>query len=492
MDTILPLITLFVGGAIAWIILKQIKKNAYVQRSEFEKEIKEKEIAQYKTDRLINDVSDRENEIKRLLHEQKILIEDSSNIKSLSASFKTLSEEKQKENDLLKIEIIDLNNEMNELREKLSKSSELLISSEEKQKNLNEKLLTQKEEIEKLGEKFTNEFKVLADAVLDEKSKKFTDQNMINIKSILEPLGERIKDFKKQVEDTYDKESKQRFSLESKIKELVELNQQISKEANNLTHALKGSAKTQGLWGEMILETILENSGLEKGREFFVQEYLRDEAGNTIKGPDGQKMQPDVLIKYPDGRNVIIDSKVSLNAYERYSSSENEEEQVLAMKQLLISVRNHIDGLSSKKYDLYAQSLDFVMMFVAIEPAYLLAIKQDSELWNYAYKKKILLISPTNLIAALKLVADLWKREHQNRNAFEIAERGGKLYDKFVSFAESLEDVGSNIKRAKKSYDSAVNQLTEGKGNIISQVEKLKELGVKAQKTIPPSLTSSE
>ena len=270
------------------------------------------------------------------------------------------------------------------------------------------------------------------------------------------------------------------------------MNQQISEEAHNLTQALKGSSKTQGDWGEMILETILENSGLEKGREFFVQEFLRDEAGNTITGADGKKMQPDVLIKYPDGRNVIVDSKVSLTAYERYMAAETDEESESTVKQHLQSVKKHIDELSAKNYDNYTDSLDFVMMFIPVEPAYFLVMKQDSNIWNYAYKKKILLISPTNLIAALKLVADLWKREHQNRNAFEIAERGGKLYDKFVSFAENMEDIGSNINRAQKSYDTALNQLKDGKGNLIGQVEKLKELGVKAQKTIPPSLKKGD
>ena len=259
-----------------------------------------------------------------------------------------------------------------------------------------------------------------------------------------------------------------------------------------MTQALKGSTKTQGDWGEMILETILENSGLEKGREFFVQEFLRDNAGKTIKDHEGRKLQPDVLIKYPDGRNVIVDSKVSLVAYERHVSSDDEEDREKELKNHVQSLKNHIDGLSSKNYDSYTDSLDFVMLFVPIEPAYLLAMKYDNTLWNYAYNKKILLISPTNLIAALKLVSDLWKREHQNQNAFEIAERGGRLYDKFVSFAESLVDVGGNIDKAKKSYETAFNQLKEGKGNIIGQVEKLKELGVKAQKTMPLSLKKDD
>lgn len=492
METILPLISLILGAAITWFIIRQINKKTKVDLDLYDNLIKETEIYGYKTENLLNDIKKREEEIKITDQENKILTEDLSNVKSLLASSKTLTDEKNKDIEELKIEIIDLNSDIKELRENITKSNSELISSEEKNKGLDEKLKTQKEEIEKIGEKFSNEFKVLANSILDEKSKKFTEQNRINLKTLLDPLGENIKEFKKKVEDTYDKESKERFTLESKIKELVELNQQISEEAHNLTQALKGSSKTQGDWGEMILETILENSGLEKGREFFVQEFLRDEAGNTITGADGKKMQPDVLIKYPDGRNVIVDSKVSLTAYEKYMAAETDEERESTIKQHVQSVKKHIDELSAKNYDNYTDSLDFVMMFIPVEPAYFLVMKQDSNIWNYAYKKKILLISPTNLIAALKLVADLWKREHQNRNAFEIAERGGKLYDKFVSFAENMEDIGSNINRAQKSYDTALNQLKDGKGNLIGQVEKLKELGVKAQKTIPPSLKKGD
>ena len=492
METFIPLIAAVLGAAVTWFIIRQVNKKTKVDLNFYENVLKETEIYGYKIENLLNDIKKREDEIKIIDLERKTLTEDLSNVKSFLASSKTLTDEKNKDIEELKIEIIDLNSDIKELRENMTKSNSALISSEEKNKSLYEKLKTQKEEIEKIGEKFSNEFKVLANSILDEKSKKFTEQNRINLKTLLDPLGENIKEFKKKVEDTYDKESKQRFTLESKIKELVELNQQISEEAHNLTQALKGSSKTQGDWGEMILETILENSGLEKGREFFVQEFLRDEAGNTITGADGKKMQPDVLIKYPDGRNVIVDSKVSLTAYERYMAAETGEEQESTVKQHVQSIKKHIDELSAKNYDNYTDSLDFVMMFIPVEPAYFLVMKHDSSIWNYAYKKKILLISPTNLIAALKLVADLWKREHQNRNAFEIAERGGKLYDKFVSFAENMVDIGSNINRAQKSYDTALNQLQDGKGNLIGQVEKLKELGVKAQKTIPPSLQSGD
>jgi len=488
MENLIPVIVFIIGIAAGWIIASIILKKNLISKADYNNLLKEKELNEYKIESVEAERKKTDEDLQNLKHELKIQREDLSNINSLLASSKTTIENKEKEIQELKVDIADYLNEINENKEKISKTESEKVALEQKNINLIEKLQTQKEEIENIGKKFSNEFKVLANSILEEKSKKFTEQNRQNIKILLDPLGENIKEFRKKVEETYDKESKQRFSLEEKIKDLVELNHKISDEAHNLTMALKGSAKTQGDWGEMILESILENSGLEKGREFFTQEFLRDEVGHTIKGVDGKKMQPDVLIKYPDGRNIIIDSKVSLVAYERYVSAENDTDREKELKLHIQSLKNHIDGLSAKDYDSYTQTLDFVMLFVPIEPAYLSAIKHDTNLWNYAYKKKILLISPTNLITALKLVKDLWKREDQNRNAFDIAERGGRLYDKFVSFIESLEDIGKNINKANESYESALKQLKTGKGNIISQVEKLKELGVKAQKTIPPSI----
>jgi len=289
----------------------------------------------------------------------------------------------------------------------------------------------------------------------------------------------------------YDKESKERFSLGEKIKDLVELNQKISEEANNLAKALKGSSKTQGDWGEMILENILEQSGLVKDREYFVQEFLKDEDGNFIKNPEGRKLQPDVIIRYPDDRKVIIDSKVSLTAYARYTNTEDPEQQQKAVREHVLSVRKHIDELSNKNYQDFTTTLDFVMMFVPNEPAYFLALQNDPELWDYAYRKRIILISPTNLIAALKLIADLWKREYQNRNALEIAERGAALYDKFVGFVDNLQNIGIHIEKTQKSYESAMSQLKDGRGNLIGQAEKLRTLGVKAKKRLPPSMVSN-
>ena len=342
-----------------------------------------------------------------------------------------------------------------------------------------------KKEIEDLGEKYTAQFKNLANEILEDKSKRFTEENQKNIRLILDPLGIDLKEFKKKVEETYEKENKQRFSLEEKIKDLVSLNKQISEEANNLTKALKGQRKTQGDWGEMILENILQQSGLSEGREYVKQEFLRDEAGNTLFNDENQKMQPDFVIKYPDKREIIIDSKVSLSAYERYSSSDDELEQKAAIEAHLQAVTKHIDELYRRNYQQFSKSLDFVMMFIPIEPAYMLAMQKDLDLWNYAYRKKVLLISPTNLIAAVKLLAELWKKDEQNKNAIAIADRGAQLYDKFVGFVENLQAIGDSIGRSQKSYDEAMKQLKDGSGNLIGQAEKLRKLGVQGKKTLP-------
>ncbi|MEA3443143.1 MAG: DNA recombination protein RmuC [Bacteroidota bacterium] len=348
-------------------------------------------------------------------------------------------------------------------------------------KNITQNLAEQKSEIENIREKFQVEFKNLANEILEEKSRKFTQQNKSNIDEILKPLKEKIKDFERKVEETYDKESKQRFSLKEEVKRLAELNRQVSREASNLTNALKGQVKTQGNWGELILENILEKSGLVKDREYFVQ--------HSFQTVGRKKLQPDIVISYPGSRHVVIDSKVSLVAYERYSSAETNEEQEIAKKEHLVSIKNHIVELSQKNYqDIYQlTSLDFVMLFLPIEPAYLTVIQSDPELWNYAYNRRILLISPTNLIAALKMVSSLWQQEYQNRNVQEIAKRSGELYDKFVGLYTDLEDIGKKIDASQSAYQAAMNKLSTGKGNLIRRVEAIKKLGAKTRKTLPDS-----
>lgn len=354
------------------------------------------------------------------------------------------------------------------------------------QLNLKEELLLgQQNELLQTKEQLHKDFQLLATKIIEEKTARFTLANQNNIEAILKPLNERLVEFKARVEETYDKESKQRFSLEERIKELVALNAQISDDANNLTKALRGESKVQGNWGEMILETILEKSGLKKGTEYHVQSFLKDEDGNLIKNNANQKMQPDVIIEYPGGRKVIVDSKVSLSAYVRYCESEDEKDRVGAEKDHLASVKQHIDELSNKAYQDYIESVDFVMMFIPNEPAYILAMKLDPNLWDYAYKRRILIINPTNLIASLRVVADLWKRDAQSQNAQEIAERGAILYDKFAGFVESIQEVGVNIEKSQRAYDKAYSQLSTGKGNLIRQAEMLKELGVKSQKELP-------
>lgn len=349
-------------------------------------------------------------------------------------------------------------------------------------RNLNEKLQDQKNEIEKLHEKFRIEFKNLANEIFDEKSKKFTEQNKIKLDEILKPLSEKLRDFEKKVEETYDKEAQQRFSLKEEVKRLAELNQQVSREASNLTKALKGDTKARGSWGEIILESILEKSGLVKDREYFVQASFSDD--------HGKKVQPDVIVAYPGDRSVVIDSKVSLLAYERYVSGEDKNEQEKALKDHLQSIRNHIRNLSGKNYQHIYQikSLDFVMLFMPIEPAYYLAIQYDTELWSYAYDKRILLISPTNLIAALKMIESMWRQEYQSKNVMEIARQSGALYDKFEGLLSDLVDIGKKLDSAQNSYKSSMTKLAEGKGNLISRVEQIKKLGAKTKKTLPQNL----
>ena len=388
-------------------------------------------------------------------------------------------------------EIIAYKNDTKNLRDEWTATQQSLAIAMAKNESLNEKLMHQKNEMEVVGKKFNLEFENIANKIFETKTEKFTELNKSNLKNILEPLGKNIEEFKKQVGEVYQSESKERFSLGERVKELTQLNQVISEETRNLTKALKGEAKTQGRWGEMILENILEKSGLVKDREYFMEHELKNDFGVALKSEsEGKKMRPDAVIKYPDNRSVIIDAKVSLNAFTRYIASSDNYVQKAELASHVAAIKTHINTLSAKGYDDYDKALDFVMLFVPSEPAYIAALQADADLWNFAYDKRILLLSPTNLITSLKLIVDLWKREYQNQNAQEIAERGAKLYDKFVGFVNNLESVGEHLEKAQGKYSEAFRQLCSGNDNLITQATKLKNLGLKTKKEIPALLIS--
>ncbi|MGQ9798879.1 MAG: DNA recombination protein RmuC [Ignavibacterium sp.] len=372
---------------------------------------------------------------------------------------------------------LDLKNER-EKSEKLTSENSSLKSD---YINLQQKLSEQKSEIEELQQKFTKEFENLANRIFDEKGKKFTEQNKEKLSEILNPLKEKISEFEKKVEETSKESIKGHSSLKEQLEMLRQMNQQITQEAKNLTEALKGQTKTQGNWGEFILESILEKSGLVKGREYSVQESLTTESG--------KRFQPDVIINLPENKSIVIDSKVSLIAYERYISAEDENERAKALRDHILSIRSHLKSLSSKNYQsLYnLNSLDFVLMFMPIEPAFALAVQNDANLFNDAFEMNIVIVSPSTLLATLRTIASIWRQENQNRNALEIAKQAGALYDKFVNFYNDLLDVGKKLDAAKDSYEEAMRKVHDGRGNLIAGVERMKQLGAKASKSIPPA-----
>ena len=347
--------------------------------------------------------------------------------------------------------------------------------------NLQIRLNEQKEEVEKLQEKFTKDFQILANKILEEKSEKFTIQNKENIKNILDPLQEKIKLFEKKVEDTHKESIDYHAALRQQILGLSEMNEQMSKETLNLTKALKGDSKMQGNWGELVLERVLEKSGLEKDREYSVQQNFALD--------DGTRVLPDVIIHLPNGKKMIVDSKVSLTDYERYVNAEPDEQESY-LKAHINSIRKHVEQLSDKKYeDLYEiESPDFVLMFIPIEPAFAIAINNDNTLYNKAFEKNIVIVTPSTLLATLRTIDTMWNNEKQQRNAIEIARQAGALYDKFESFISDLTKVGKKMDEAKAEYKGAMNKLVDGRGNIIISIEKLKKMGAKAKKSIPEAI----
>ncbi|MEH6629872.1 MAG: DNA recombination protein RmuC [Halopseudomonas aestusnigri] len=331
--------------------------------------------------------------------------------------------------------------------------------------------------------KLTEQFENLANKILDEKSKKFTEQNKQGLETLLNPLKENIQVFQKKVEETYDKESKERFSLHKEVQRLADLNKQVSEDTHNLTKALKGQSQTQGAWGEMILEMVLEKSGLSKGREYDVQQSLNTE--------EGKRYRPDVIVHLPNGKDIVIDSKVSLTAYERYHSSEDEALIAAALAEHVTSIQNHVRDLSKKSYqDLETiRSLDYVLLFMPIEGAFSAAVQHQPDLVGQALEKNVVIVTPSTLLLALRTVENIWRYENQNQNAQKIAERAGKLYDKFVGFADDLTKIGDFLNKAQHSHDEAFKKLSSGRGNIVRQVDQLQKMGAKTSKALPDSLT---
>ena len=344
---------------------------------------------------------------------------------------------------------------------------------------------------EALRQEMMLQFNVLASDVLKRNSESLKEANSEQIDALLRPLKENIESFKKTISEGYVKESSSRKLLEVQIERLVKLNETIGEEARNLTSALKGNSKVQGDWGEMILETLLENAGLERGINFETQ-LTRDSGGNVLKNDEGKMLRPDVLIKLPDNHSIIVDSKVSLTAFVDYCNAEDENVRIVAGKKHLQSVYAHIDELYAKMYQNNLKgAADYVMMFIPNESAYIAAVQLDINLWKYAYERGVIIVSPTHLFSVMSIVSQLWRQDKQNRNAMMIAERGGKLYDKLVLFMDSFEKVGKSIDDAMTSYNKSFNQLRTGKGNVLRQAEDMKALGAKASKSLPEKLSDS-
>lgn len=350
---------------------------------------------------------------------------------------------------------------------------------------LNERIRYTEEEKERLTTESEIRFKNLANEILTHNTIAFKEQNESRLAEILTPLKENIEQFKKTITESYSNEARERYSLQERIKELIELNQSIGKEAKDLAIALKGNNKTQGNWGEMILENILTQSGLEKGREFVVQE--------TTYNDEGKRLIADVVINYPDGRKIVIDSKVSLTAYVDLVNSESVKEQEALKKRHIASIRNHINELKTKNYQDYlgAEKAEFVMMFIPNESAYICAMQYDHRIWQEAYSNRVLIISPTHLISVLKLIEQVWCHDRQTRNAIEIATESGKMYDKLVGFIEDLQQIEKSLNGAKNSYDNAIKKLSTGNGNLIGKAEKLKNMGAKTSKSLPSNLITN-
>ncbi len=480
MDLTYLFIGFFVGGIIGAVILYFFQKSSTVSR-EVHNELNNQFI---RTQSDLANSTEKIKEISDLLTDEKtgrekqtdFLNQLQNEISRISAENNAQNKKIEEQQEINHNQTVEIKNLQDEKQSLIALKSQLAAQNEGLQKSLD----NQKEEIIKIQHLAKEEFQNLANNILEEKSKKFTDTNKENLDLLLKPLGENLQTFKKRVDEVYENEARERFSLNSTIKLMMEQTNKISQEANNLATALKGQTKSQGDWGEMILERILEDSGLTKDREYFSQ--------YNIKNENGENQRPDFVLKLPGNQLVIIDSKVSLNAYERLVSAEDDDQRKQNLALHIAAMKRHVDTLAEKRYDHLKESLDFTIMFVPVESAFLTALQADPQLWNYAYKKHVILLSPTNLIAYLKLISDVWKRDDQNKNATEIARQAGALYDKFEGFVSDLLKIGKKMDDAKGDYENAMKKLASGRGNLVGSVQKLKQLGAKATKSLPESL----
>lgn len=452
-ETIIILIASVLFGIIGFLIGKHIAKLQHTSE--------------------IGAVAERNNLLEKKITE----IKDSADLE-----YKKLTDNFHLQLNTLKEQALKLDKEKELIRQEKDRVTIELTKIVSEHQNLKLQNDTQKEEVTQLQEKFSKEFENLANKILDEKANKFTELNKENIKGILNPLQEKIQHFERKVEDTHKESIGQHASLKEQILGLKDLNLQMSKEAINLTKALKGDSKLQGNWGELVLERVLEKSGLEKDREYFVQQSFVTE--------DGNRVLPDVVINLPDNKKMIVDSKVSLTHYERFVNEEDDALQQQYLKEHVNSIKRHVEQLGDKNYhDLYKiDSPDFVLLFIPIEPAFAVALNEDNSLYNKAFEKNIVIVTPATLLATLRTIDTMWNNEKQQKNAIEIARQAGALYDKFHGLMTDLTAVGKDMDKAKSNYSTAMNKLFEGKGNLITSVEKIKKLGAKAKKALPDTI----
>lgn len=447
MEILYIILAFILGAVLAYFILK----SSSVSRKSYEE--------------LQQNFNQKEADLNRIIAE--ISAENKAQIQKIS--------EQQELNFKQNTDIEKLQNDKNQL---IGLKSQLAAQNE----SLQQLLDSQKEEIVKIQEEAKLQFENLANKILEEKTLKFTEQNHQNLKNILNPLQEKITDFEKKVENTHKESIDYHAALRQQILGLKEMNLQMSKETLNLTKALKGDSKIQGNWGELVLERVLEKSGLEKGREYEIQKSFTTEEGNRV--------QPDVIINLPDGKKMIVDSKVSLTAYEKYINEEDDEQKNSFLKEHVNSLKRHVEQLGSKNYQhLYQmESPDFVLLFIPIEPAFAIALNEDTQLYNKAFERNIVIVTPSTLLATLRTIDSMWTNQKQQENAYEIARQAGALYDKFDGFVTDLVKIGKKMDEAKTEYEGAMNKLVDGKGNLITSVQKLKIMGAKAKKSLPDAI----